>query len=58
MTIRDVKLYLQDIGDSISKINKYTIDLDFESFIGVLMRIFCGKQLKMTCLFLRNKSQK
>ena len=32
MTIRDGKLYLQDIGDSISKINKYTDGLDFGAF--------------------------
>ena len=32
MTIRDVKLYLQDILDSISKINEYTGNLDCEAF--------------------------
>ena len=32
MTIRDVKLYLQDILDSISKINEYAGNLDLEAF--------------------------
>lgn len=32
MTTRDVKLYLQDIADSISKINKYMGDLDPTAF--------------------------